>query len=82
MGILNDLSHWRRARKIEREAVIDGPDDHQTFVWDLGNDVGVIQKKKDGKFLGFRVEEGKTFGRVVGALKRQRKRLASKGVKQ
>lgn len=82
MGILNDLALWRRGRHIEREAIIEDPGGCQTFVWDLGNDVGVIRKKKDGKFLDFRVAEGKQFGRVVGAIKRRAKRQAVKGALQ
>lgn len=72
MGVLYELSLWRRARQIKRDAVINGPGDLQTHVWEVegGEEVGIIEKRKDGKFIRFRVDE-KPFGRVVGVLKRR-----------
>ena len=35
MGILLDISIWRRARPIDREAVITAPDGRQTHVSSL-----------------------------------------------
>lgn len=82
MGILLDISIWRRARPIDREAVITAPDGSQTHVWSLDGEVGIIQKRKGGAFIDFRVEEGKPFGRVVGAIKRRVKRQAKQEVLQ
>jgi len=74
MCILNEISAWRRARMIAREARIKGPGRQQTFVWSLlgdADDVGVIEKLENGRFIKFNVVRGKPFGRVVGGVKRR-----------
>ena len=82
MGILLDISIWRRARPLDREVVITAPDGRQTHVWSIEGEVAVIEKKRGGAFIDFRVEDGKPFGRVTGAIKRRVNRQAKQGVLQ
>ena len=80
MGLLYEIGLWRHARPIAREAVIATSEERQTIVWSLDgvDEVGVIEKVRDGKFLNFTVVD-KPFGRVVGTLKRARTLRLRKG---
>jgi len=74
MGILYEIGQWRKARPIDRETTIRGPNRHQTIVWSLldqPGEVGVITKIEGGKFLDFHVEKDKSFGVVAGVVKRR-----------
>lgn len=73
MGVLAEVSIWRKARPIVKEAVVNGPGQLQTHVWQVEGDdekVCIIEKRAQGAFLGYRIED-KPFGRAVGDIKRR-----------
>lgn len=77
MNVLYPLGIWLKGRRVEKEAVLRGPDKVKTFIWQPEGsvEVGVIRKidapdASGGKFLDFHVEE-KPFSSVVGAIKRR-----------
>ena len=42
MGILYEIGQWRKARPIDRETTIRGPNRHQTIVWSLLDQPGEV----------------------------------------